>query len=686
MKFLHLRNLSFKLVAFTGLLLTGRAAFTQVLLNPATQPRFVNQLPIPSAIDATNGGTLTISVSQFQQDLGLKQPGSGNALMTTVWGYNGQYPGPTIVARKDVPLNIFWQNNLKDQQGNLLPHLLPIDTSIDWALKNVQAPPGSNLGVPIVTHLHGGHSESASDGLPQSWFTPDFALKGETFEKGDILPYHYDNDQNAATIWYHDHALGITRLNVYAGLAGFYLLTDNVEQNLQATNKLPAPPYDLGLAIQDRLFTQNGELFYPSTSNVPGAPNSSILPEFFGNTILVNGKAWPVLNVEPRQYRFRMLNGSDSRFYNLFFSEPVKFWQIASDQGMLPAPVGTDQLLLATGERKEIILDFSNPALWGKTIIMRNNAKAPYPKGTAPNPQNEGQIMAFRVTLPLNNNYPLTPVPATLRAALPAPPVATKTRKLILFEGLDEYGRLETKLGTFKDGALGFHNQTTENPKLDSTEVWEIYNLTADTHPIHLHLVNFQVLNTQKFRPIYAKEEDDDIGKMASAQFLGQPKLPDLGQRGYKDTYPIEPGEVARVVATFDREGLYVWHCHILSHEDHDMMRKFYVGEMPLANANKTSGEGIATSLKTSDKSSYKLYPNPFAAETDLQYRTTEAAKVTVQLYDLQGRLVKDIYTGNVTAGEHNQTIDGKELSNGLYMCEIRINGETYRERLVLSK
>ena len=270
------------LLTISGATITADA---QHLLAPTTQPQFVNPLPVPSVIDARSGGTFSISISQFEQQLGLIHPATNQPLLTKVWGYNGSYPGPTILARKNYPVNIQWQNNLTGS-GGPLPHLLSIDPSVVWALSGRSD--WKSLGVPVVTHLHGGHTESASDGLPEAWYTPNFTLRGNGFVK-QVL--HYSNDQEAATLWYHDHAMGITRLNVYAGLAGYYLLTDENEMALQSNNQLPAAPYDIGLAIQDRMFTSDGQLYYPSMEEASGAPEHSIMPEFFGNIILVNGKA-----------------------------------------------------------------------------------------------------------------------------------------------------------------------------------------------------------------------------------------------------------------------------------------------------------------------------------------------------------------------------------------------------------
>lgn len=659
-----------------ALLLSVNFSSSQQLLNPSTQPQFVNPLPVPPVINARGGGTFTIGVGQFTQWLGLVDPVTQQHLNTTVWGYNGSYPGPSILAKKDVPIQIFWRNNLVDGNNQPLPHLLPIDTSIDWAF--AKDPNWRTYGVPIVTHVHGGHTESSSDGLPDEWFTPGFAKKGKGFIKGDLQPFYYENDQEAATIWYHDHASGVTRLNVYAGLAGYYLITDENEMNLRAANNLPASPYDLGLAIQDRMFTSSGQLFYPTGPEEEGEPEPSTLPEMFGDFILVNGMAWPILDVEPRQYRFRVLNGSDSRFYNLFLSSGQQFVQIGSDQGLLPSPVSMNQMLIAPGERKDIILDFSNPAWWGQTIIMRNNAKTPYPKGDAPDPQTTGRIMAFRVSKPLNSTYPLTTLPPVLRAAIVPLQTNIVPRKLILFETEDEYNRIMPMLGTAEDGAMGFRAPLTENPMLNSTEIWELYNETVDAHPIHLHLVHMQLISRQKFNASI----DEETGKPSDIRLIGQPSSPGADEKGWKDTWVMYPGEVTRVIATFDRPGLYVWHCHILSHEEHDMMRPFYVG--PLAN-DVTKNKPVVP-VVSEDALRLKMMPNPFNSFFTLQFQLTRPQHVDIKIYDDNGALVKQVYTGNRSPGLQTFLVNSNGLSQGIYLCKITVNDKQVVRKLVLQR
>jgi spore coat protein A, manganese oxidase len=571
----------------------ARLAHAQpILLDPRTVPKFVNPLPNPldpSFVFQPSVGThYEIGIRQIRQN--ILGPGFPD---TPLWGYGNDaqpptYPGRTFVARRDEQITVRWTNDLVDGMGNPLPHLLPVDTSLHIA----HPTGGFSAGIPTVTHLHGGHSESASDGLPEYWFTPGFGQVGPRWIKET---YVYDNDQEAAPLWYHDHALGITRLNVYAGLAGFYILRDENEDFLVANKLLPTGPYEVPIVIQDRMFTVHGELFLPSEPEVEGAPEPSILPEFFGDVIVVNGKAWPVLDVEPRQYRLRLLNGSDSAFYTMFLSSGQPFYQIGTDLGLLNAPVALNQLIIGPGERMDVVVDFSGRT--GQTIVVRNRARQPFPKGDTLNPNTVGQIMAFRVSQPLSG-LPTTTLPDNLRPVLgplPSPNPPVRTRKLLLFEGEDAFGRLMPLLGTAEpvtavdgsvvDGTLVWSDPITENPGLGDTEIWEIYNATEDAHPIHLHLVHFRILDRQRFKadiePKLQTTHDGSTvhgGRIENIRLLGQPRPGQPNEDGRKDTAQMFPGEVTRLIATFDRPGRYVWHCHILSHEDHEMMRPYFVG------------------------------------------------------------------------------------------------------------
>jgi spore coat protein A, manganese oxidase len=593
------------------------AAVPGMTLDPLLVPKFVDQLPDPlsndfvykttdtTSVTLENGKTATVplynvGVYQIQQDLGLGpiDPNTQKQVptQTTVWGYGSlpttaTYPGHTFVVDgdpagiKNQAIAVHWTNNLVDEAGKPLPHLLPVDPT----LLDPNYPPSSDpnnplgAGVPIVPHLHGGHTQAPFDGTPMEWFTP-------TGDHGTDFPgqtFTYDNTQQAATLWYHDHAMGVTRLNVYAGLAGFYIIHDENENNLIASNVLPNEKYDIPLAIQDRMFTTDYQLFYPADVLPPEGPVDtlptppSVHPEFFGDTILVNGKAWPVLDVEPRLYRFRILDGSNSRFYNLFLSSGQQIMQIGTEDGLLNKPVALDHLTIAPGERADVVIDFSKLA--GQTIILRNNAKGPFPSGTPADPRTVGQIMAFRVgpSKSLIPDATLT-TDTTLNTATPATvltdPVA-HTRELGLFEATDMYGRLIQQLGTLdgpNPGPKAFRDPITEVINQGDTEIWHIYNTTEDTHPIHLHQVNFQIISRQKF-----KADQDSTGALSNIRLIGQPKPPDANEEGWKDTVRMNPGEVTTVKAKFDLPGKYVWHCHILEHEEHDMMRFFFVKPNP---------------------------------------------------------------------------------------------------------
>jgi spore coat protein A len=322
------------------------------------------------------------------------------------------------------------------------------------------------------------------------------------------------------------------------------------------------------------------------------------MAEVFGDHILVNGQAWPVITVEPRLYRLRFLNGCDTRFLNLYGPSGLTFYVIGTDQGLLNAPVKTNSLSIAPGERIDVLVDFSKAS--NRTIILRNNAPGTFRRPLVVDPQTTGRIMAFQVGTTVSdatNNA----VPATLRgdaaagqpAPIPPTPVLTypltpgpgptgsgvdNIRQVVLYEGLDSRSRLQPLLGTLA-GPLLWSDPTTEIITQNATEVWEIYNTTPDAHPIHLHLVKFQIIDRQgidvkKFVP----------GAGAAPPLKGQPKAPAPQEAGYKDTVQAMPGSVTRIIATFHAPTVntslpqqWVWHCHILSHEDHEMMRRFQV-------------------------------------------------------------------------------------------------------------
>ncbi|MDB5957013.1 multicopper oxidase domain-containing protein [Ramlibacter sp.] len=570
------------------------------LLDPLSQPRFVNPLPNPLApnyiyqptgIDpVTRQPLFDIGVQQIRHDAGLIDPATGRRLSHTAWAYGTAaqpaiYPGYSFNLWQGQGVKVRYSNQLN---GIMYPTDVPVDQTLHWAdpQNSGNLPNAPYTGpVPLAAHQHGGDTAYLSDGLPDAWATPDNGITGRLFNP----LYAYDNRQEATQLWYHDHTVGATRLNVYMGLAGNYFIRDANEMALQ----LPKYPYEVPLLIQDRTFLSNGELYYAYVDpDTPGAPIPTHLPENFGDTILVNGVAWPVLDVEPRKYRFRVLNGSDARFYNMQLSNNAPFVQIGSDLGLLNAPVSMSVLSMGPGERCDVVIDFSR--MGGQTVILNNDANAPYPSGDAANPATTGQVMAFRVSKPLSG-VPDRPIPRDLRPLLGPVPVlsqAERTRKILLFEGTDSIGRLQTMGGIVDasrpnlNGTLNFVDPITENPQVGDTEIWEFYNTTGDAHPIHMHLVDFRVLGRQKFSGTITDKTNSDgsLGGVldeSSVKLLGKVRKPAAEEAGKKDTAKMFPGEVTRVIAKFNRPGEYLYHCHILSHEDHEMMRPYYVGRIP---------------------------------------------------------------------------------------------------------
>lgn len=513
--------------------------------------KFVDALPIPSVLKAKDKRDdipfYEVTMKQVKQKLHRDLP------PTTVWGYNGKYPGPTFEVRRNHPILVKWKNKLPFE------HLLPVDRTLHGAEPDKPS-------VRTVVHLHEGRVRPENDGYPEAWFTRDFENVGPKFVHE---VYYYPNCQRPATLWYHDHALGITRLNVYAGLAGFYLLRDEEEEELN----LPSGKFEIPLVIQDRSFYPNGELFYPTQPPqqpppAPKLPNPSVVPEFFGDTILVNGKVWPFLKVEPRKYRFRILNGSNARFYRIRLSSGQDFVQIGTEGGLLEKPITVSQIILAPAERVDVIVDFSNHK--GQSIILTNDARAPFPDGDPPSPDLT-QIMKFRVKQKLSKPDK-SKIPAKLSCLERLDQGdAVMIRKNVLVETTDEFGRLKLLLNNLDWDQLPL----TETPKNGTVEIWELYNTTPDTHPIHLHLVTFQILNRAEFT-------GDPNGPNL---IVWPPHPPDPSEMGWKDTVRANPGEVTRIIARFGPfTGIYPWHCHILEHEDHDMMRPYEVLDNPNFN------------------------------------------------------------------------------------------------------
>lgn len=456
---------------FHGIGSTCSTVMCPLILTP-----FVDPLPILPVAQST-----TLREAQLQRKVHRDLP------PTTLWGFDdgtgARSPGPTIEAHTGTPIDITWVNALPAQ------HALAVDRCL--AADDV---PRS------IIHLHGGHVPASSDGYPDDAVAP-----------GNQVLDHYPNNQDAATLWYHDHAMGITRLNVAMGLAGFYLIRDDAEAALG----LPSGADEIAMTITDATFGPDGQLRYPATWQ----------PNVTGDEILVNGMVWPYLDVPRGKVRFRVLDGSQSRTYMLALSDGATFAQIGTDQGLLAAPVPVTQVMLMPGQRADIVIDFAS-----------------YPAGTKLRLLNMGDpvpnVMQFVVTANAGHTAPL---PATLRTIAPIDPAtAVVTRDLHLRQRADA---CTGNAWTIDD--LGW-TDITERPTLGTTEIWNFHNETGLAHPMHMHLVRFQV--------------------------VGHPEL------GWLDTVTVPPQETVSVIAAFtDYPGKFPYHCHMLPHEDNMMMRQFEV-------------------------------------------------------------------------------------------------------------
>jgi FtsP/CotA-like multicopper oxidase with cupredoxin domain len=635
-------------------------------LDPGSVPKYVTPMLIPpvmprAATVTMRGGKpvdyYEISMRQISQQI---LPAGLPA--TTVWGYGAvarassrglllhNAPSLTIEAKAGRPVRVKWINDLKDADGTYLQHLLPVDPTLHWA-----NPPGGTTGrdsrpefastpgrytgpVPIVTHVHGAVGVGdESDGYAEAWYLPaatdipsGYATEGTWFDffaakaaggygatwGAGFAVFQYPNDNRASTIWYHDHTLGMTRLNVYAGPAGFYLVRGGpgdtvLDSRTGAAAVLPGPApkendkfppnktyYEIPIAIQDRSFNEDGSLFYPETRAFfdgiagPYTPETDVSPiwnpEVFGNMIMVNGNTWPFQTVEQRRYRFRFLNGCQSRFLILDFDEipGVEVWQIGNEGGFLVAPVNLtaahgNRLLMSPAERADIIVDFTAVRA-GRYVLGNVGPDEPFGGGVPDedfdiaDAATTGQVMQFRV-VPVVGVDDSTPPQFLQLPAITSLPAATVTRPLALLEEMSAFfedAPAAALLGTADGGELVtrmWADEISENPAVGATEVWELYNATADAHPIHIHEVVFEVVNREGL--VLDGEE-----VVQPVQLDGNVTQAEPWESGFKDTVVAYPGQVTRVRARFATPGQFVWHCHIVEHEDNEMMRPYRIG------------------------------------------------------------------------------------------------------------
>jgi len=530
------------------------AALPLALYRPASTPAAIqgSTIPLPLLPKARPVGKNSYLITARAGSVQM-HPAFGR---TRVFGYDDNSgrglasPGYTLEVQRNTATKVSFVNALPAQ------HLF-----------SSEVPGYMHAGTPVRmnTHLHGAHVAGSSDGNP-------YAYAAE-YRPGQIQSAVYPNDQNATMLWYHDHADQITRLNVYAGLVGLYIVRDALDTGLEPNGLgVPGGAYEIPLVLADRLFDGSGELFY--------SPDPTWIPEFFGDTPLVNGAVRPYLAVEPRQYRFRILNASNARFWNLSIQGGPPAVQIGSDGGLFDRPVQLSSLIVLPAERADVIVDFSRFA--GRTLTVTNSDLPVEVSSPAPP---LGAVMEIRVGRRVTSAGPAR-IPATLPGTMPALGAPSVTRNITLEEvenattGDPEYGSLN---GRKFDDVRGVQ----ERPRVGSTEDWRLVNLTEDTHPIHLHLVQFQVMDRTPFDADGYKAaleaaraaNPDAANPDPRPYFNGPAALPDANERGWKDTVRTNPGQVTRIrmrwtlPAGVSAPQRYVFHCHILEHEDNSMMR-----------------------------------------------------------------------------------------------------------------
>lgn len=450
-----------------------------------------------------------------------------------------------------------WRNHLPAK------HILPWDSTIPTA-----KPPNTN-GIPTVVHLHGGIHEPASDGNPDSWFTAGFKHKGPAWSN---KTYHYNNFQQPGTLWYHDHAMGFTRVNLLAGLSGAYIIRQpDIESPLGLPN---GNEFERTLIVFDHSFLRNGSIFMNSTGNNPSI-HPQWQPEYFGDAIIVNGKAWPYLKVRRRKYRFRIINASNARFFRFFFTNGVRFIHVASDSAYLKEPVITKHILLGPSEITDFVVDFSESK--EGSVILANNASYPYPIGDAVNKANS-KVMKFII-----NDHAEVDTRTIRRKLIQYPEPDLSSVSSTRYIGMYEYTSNTDEPTHLYLNGKPYDAAVTEMPKEGSTELWNVINLTEDNHPLHIHLGLFvtvdqiKLVNVTEFKSCMNKSYDAvkcEVSKYARGRRVDVP----AHEKGWKNVFKMRPGFLTKIIVrfsyihtnasyAFDATGYpgYLYHCHVSS-------------------------------------------------------------------------------------------------------------------------
>ena len=781
-------------------------------IDPTLIPQFVDYLPhfAGMRVDAKSGGKLIIKAVMTKQvalstgtvletgTVGITPgAGLGNYFVYSISKNGGNkwtlplWPSFTIEAQRGKKLDVEVRNDLFDLTYKDVN--IPADQTIMMSGVPTTGDPLTDPyegPVPISIHLHGGEVQSTSDGGPYSWFTPGYALTGKGWDQGVGKVLHYPNTQEAATIWYHEHSqLGLTRINVYAGMAGFYFLRGPDEEN----DKLPGWSKDdfvqevtpegkvadalhpgaylpeIEIAIQDRVFDTYGQLYYPVD---PTNPNIHPFwsPEFFGDVITVNGKSWPYLSVAPRKYRFHLLNGSNARFYNMWLQDLATdnmgpaIVQVGTDGGLLDAPAmfgPGEKLLLGNGERADVIIDFSKVEP-GTILTLMNDANAPYPTGDPVDEGTTDRIMQFVVNGKMvnNNNKNKTGtdksmVPNKLRntplvkltdfkGKLNITPDVTRQLTLNEVIGMDENGEETGPLmvllnnSRFEDmPEMGMFGEVSEKPVEGTTEKWQLINLTMDAHPIHMHLVQFQLVSRQEFDTEAYMEEymnsftgvnggmdgmymgaegppflydiknsDGAIGGNPSVTpyLFGDVIHADPNERGWKDVIKAYPGQIMTYMVRFAPTDMplatpkllarycfdpsvgpgYVWHCHIIEHEDNDMMRPLNVQPNPSRGIIK-SAQMLADINPVAGFALEQNAPNPFSNSTQISFTIPYDIHVTLKLYNYLGVEVKTLVDADLTTGTRTIELTSDNLTRGVYYYQLKAGSFKSTKALIIN-